>query len=103
MHDCCSSIFVFLIAFPLPFSLISHPFLKAIRIKGLARIEKVNFVILSVSPAREAHFQESGLSNIIQKIFENLSKDPPEQTKKNYRKYLQKRTYKSSKNLKKSF
>ena len=51
----------------LPLSPIPHPFLKAMRIKFHARIETVNFVILSVSPAREAHFQESGLQKYLQK------------------------------------
>ena len=73
----------------LPFSPISHPFLKAIRIKSEARIEKVYFVDLSVSPAREAHFEESELSQIIQNILEDLSRKPPEKAKKNDQKIPQ--------------
>ena len=87
----------------LPFSPISHPFLKAIRIKSQVRIEKVHFVNLSVSPAREAHFEESELSKTIQNILENLSRNPPEKAKKNDQKYLKIRTYKSTKNLQKLF
>ena len=75
----------------LPFSPISHPFLKAIRIKNQAKIEKVHFVNLSVSPAREAHFEESELSKTIQNILENLSRNPPERAKKNDQKIPQNR------------
>ena len=85
-HFCYSNSHVFFIIFRLPFSPISHPCLKAIGIKSQVRIEKVHFVNLSVSPAREAHFEESELSKIIQKIFGNLSRNPPETTKNNDRK-----------------
>ena len=83
----------------LPFSPISHPFLKAIRIKSQVKIEKVHFVNLSVSPAREAHFEESELSKTIQNILENLSRNPPEKAKKNDQKIPQNTYLQINKNL----
>ena len=78
-------------------SMISHQVLKAIRIKNRARIEEGNFVILSVSPARDTQNQVSGLSKILQKIFPSLSNNPPEQTIDNYKKWPWRYTKKSRK------
>ena len=51
-----------------------------------ARIERVNFVISSVSPAREADFQEPGLSKNIKTSSKICPKIHPKKTKKNDRK-----------------